>query len=50
MTPIRQTDEFSNQAHGVRYTDFCRYCREMEPLWDSVRTNKEWASFVKASL
>jgi len=49
ITP-KTINEWGSYANGTRYIDFCRFAREYEPLWDAVRTNKEWASFVKASL
>lgn len=48
-SPTKMGDEFGSYAHGVKYIDFCRYCREYESSWDSVRTNKEWSLFAKGS-
>lgn len=42
-------NEWGSYANGLKYIDFCRYCRELEPTWDSVRTNREWADFTKRS-
>jgi len=49
MTPMGHTDEFGNKANGMYYRDFCRYCREYEPMWDAVKTNKAWSEFAKES-
>lgn len=46
VTP-KKADQYGNYAHGMYYTDFCRYCRDYEKSWTAQEQNRAWERFAK---